>query len=399
MSPLFFTVVIIEILAGAELDLFIPSFPELQSKFELSPFMVQLTVSANFIPYCVFSLLAGILGDRFDRRHVILASLVIFVLGSLLCVFAFSFTTLVLGRFLQGTGMAGPAILAFVVLADKYPLEKQPAMLGMINGITNLAMTIAPVIGSYVNLYYNWRGNFCILLILGMVSLIASYFVIPNKSGNSKASLSLKSYWVLFSSRKLMFFVMAICLMTVSYWTFIGMAPILYMEGMGINLKYFGLYQGSLAGAFSIISILSPKLLTWYGQKKCLYYSLFLYIFSVVVLFFVTMSGIQDPMVITGVMIIYAIAAVFPVNILYPISLEVIENSKSRIAALINGIKLLGIAFTLELISYFYVGRFLPLGSALLIMLTLGLFLVWKIFHQGWAHISIDSYSTGSAKG
>jgi DHA1 family bicyclomycin/chloramphenicol resistance-like MFS transporter len=153
---------------------------------------------------------------------------------------------------------------------------------------------------------------------------------------------------------------------------------------MKIELIYFGLYQGTLAGAFSILCILSPKLLAWYGQKNCLYYSILLYTFSVLALLLVTLSGIQDPKIITGVMIIYSISAALPINIFYPISLELIKNSKSRTAALINGIKLLGTALALEAISYFYVGKFLPIGIALLIILTLGLFLVWKIFYQSW---------------
>jgi len=40
----FITVIIIEILAGAEIDIFVPSFPELQRVFGLSPFMVELTL-------------------------------------------------------------------------------------------------------------------------------------------------------------------------------------------------------------------------------------------------------------------------------------------------------------------------------------------------------------------
>jgi DHA1 family bicyclomycin/chloramphenicol resistance-like MFS transporter len=40
----FITILLIQILAGMEIDLFIPSFPELQKVFCLSPFLVQLTL-------------------------------------------------------------------------------------------------------------------------------------------------------------------------------------------------------------------------------------------------------------------------------------------------------------------------------------------------------------------
>lgn len=379
MPWLFFTVLLIGILCGAEVDLFIPSFPELQKVFHLTPVMVQLTLSANFIPYCICSLFSGTLGDRYNRRYVMLVSLTIFVIGSILCVFALNFPMLILGRFLQGTGMAGPAVLSFVTLADTYPLEKQPAILGTLNGIVTLAMACAPVVGSYINLYFNWQGNFFVLLSLSIIALICSYFFIPNRKGDLSISLSLKSYWPLLQSKKLMVFVFGLCFLGVPYWTFIGISPILYIEGMGVNLEQFGFYQGALAGIFSIVSIFSTSILKALGIKKCLYYSLLLYITSALVIFWLTIFKIHHPLIITCGMAIYSVSVVFPINLLYPFSLEIIDNSKSRTAALINGFRLLLTASMLELVSYFYCGTFLPLGFAILSMIIFSLPCLWKM--------------------
>ncbi len=68
----FFTALCIALLAGMEVDLFVPSFPELTHVFQLTPFMVQLTLSLNFIAYCTCALFTGALGDRFGRRPVLL---------------------------------------------------------------------------------------------------------------------------------------------------------------------------------------------------------------------------------------------------------------------------------------------------------------------------------------
>ena len=130
-SPmLFLTILLTIILAGAEVDLFIPSFPDLIYQFNLSPLSVQLTLSMNFLSYCVSSLFVGNLGDRYGRKPVIIGGLVIFILGSIFCVFASSFPLLVIGRFLQGIGMAGPSVLGYVVIADIIPKEKQAGLMG-----------------------------------------------------------------------------------------------------------------------------------------------------------------------------------------------------------------------------------------------------------------------------
>ena len=159
---------------------------------------------------------------------------------------------------------------------------------------------------------------------------------------------------------------------------------------MNVELKYFGFYQGTLAGAFSLISLLSAKLSNWFGLRNCLYYSILLYIFSTLALGFITALNVQDPLIITGVVTIYSIAVVFPINILYPISLEVVVNSKARSAALINCVRLLSTAAMLQLISYVYAGNFIPLGIAMFFMSAFSLLFVWKIFQKGWAHIEVQ---------
>jgi len=380
----FMTILLIQILAGMEVDLFIPSFPELQKVFNLSPFLVQLTLSVNFTAYCICSLFAGTLGDRYNRRHVMLVSLAIFILGSLCCVFALNFPMLLLGRLLQGIGMAGPAVLAYVLIADEYPIEKQAAIMGLYNGICTLSMAFAPVIGSYVNLFFNWRGNFVVLLALGAASLTMGYFAIPNRKSDPSISLSLKSYWPLLTSVKLMTYILGICFLAVPYWMFIGMSPVLYMEDMGVPLEHFGFYQGAIAGAFSLISILSPKILAAFGQKNCLFYSKILCFFSTLFILGIAVFGINQPMVITGAMFIFASVVIFPFNILYPLSLEIVENGKARTAALINAGRLLFTAAALLCVSYVYAGTFFPIGVTIFSATSIALCFFGILHSKKW---------------
>lgn len=170
----FFTALLVSLLAGAEVDLFVPSFPELSHIFNLTPFMVQLTLSVNFMAYCICSLFTGALGDRYGRRPVILVSLFIFVMGSFLCVLAPNFLILLLGRFFQGAGIAGPAVLGYLIVADECSVENKSSLLGLLNGMVTLAMAFAPVVGSYVTFYFHWRANFLVLLSLGLIAFVAA---------------------------------------------------------------------------------------------------------------------------------------------------------------------------------------------------------------------------------
>jgi len=199
------------ILAGAEVDIFTPSFPELQRHFGLTPFMVQLTLSMNFVGYCASSLYVGPLGDRYGKRPIILGSLIIFIVGSIFCLAGPTYWILILGRLLQGLGMSGPAVLAFVIIADVYPLERQASLMGTMNGLIAFSMALAPVIGSFVNLYYGWRGNFFVLFAISIISFGLCYWALPHDKPNPAAKVSLTSYIPLMKSKLLMKYVFAIC--------------------------------------------------------------------------------------------------------------------------------------------------------------------------------------------
>ncbi len=375
----FITILLIQVLCGMEMDLFIPSFPELQQVFSLTPAMVQLTISLNFVSFCVCSLFAGFLGDRFNRRHVLLLGMLIFVLGSICCVFAPNFTCLLLGRFLQGIGISAPAILSFPVLLEAYDSDKQAGVMGVINGVKTLAMAIAPVIGSFVNLYFNWRANFSILLILGFICLIAACFTVPSKPGDKTLSFSIRSYAVLIKSKNYLSLVMGVSLPVGAYWMFMGMAPIFYMEGMKVSLKHFGYYQGSLSLAFALVCILSPMLFNKYKQKSLLLFGLTLCVLSVMLILGLLILDINQPLWITSVLILFSIGIVFPINILYPLSLDVVPDTKGRSAGLGQAFVLLLTAVLLELVSLCYQGKFMPMGIAMFILTSIATMLILQM--------------------
>jgi DHA1 family bicyclomycin/chloramphenicol resistance-like MFS transporter len=160
---IFFIVILMDLLAGMEFDIFVPSFPALQSQFSLTPFLVEALLSVNFVSYCLSLFFVGSFADRYGRKPIILIGLLTFIMGSVFCLWAPSYTLLLIGRLLQGIGIAAPAILSFLIIADTYPLKKQQYYMAMMNGVMNASVAAAPVIGSYITLYFNWQGNFMVL--------------------------------------------------------------------------------------------------------------------------------------------------------------------------------------------------------------------------------------------
>ena len=362
-SMVLVTVILMDILAGMEFDLFVPSFPELKNLFGLSPFWVEALLSVNFVGYCLSLFFVGGLADRYGRKPIIVLGLMIFIIGSTLCLGATSYPFLLVGRFLQGVGVAAPAILSFLIIADSYPLKKQQVLMAMLNGSMNVSVAIAPVVGSSITLYFHWQGNFMALLLLGLATLGMTVLFIPSyKLPEHQEPLGLRGYIPILHSKPLILLIVNMVFIFVPYWIFVGMSPLLYMEDLGVSLSHFGYYQGALALVFALGSVLYGLMIHKYNQKKMLYASAHLFIVGLVSVAIVTVADSPNPLLITLAFLPFVIGEIIPSTILYPLSLNFIPQAKGRVSALLQGGRLILSALGLELAGYFYLGSFRNIG-------------------------------------
>jgi MFS transporter, DHA1 family, multidrug resistance protein len=299
--------------------------------------------------------------------------LVIFIIGSIFCSFATNFNVILIGRILQGIGISGPSVLAYVLISDSYSKKKAQNLMGIVNGTITIAMAFAPVIGSYVNLFFNWRGNFIVLLSMGIISLILVLLFIEDNHEKQDVSISLKNYKPIFTSPKAVLYLIVLSALCQCYWVFIGMSPILYMDDLGVSIKEFGLYQGAIAGVFAISCFASVYFLKKFGTVKCFKISTFLLCLFFVLTAIATIFNINDPIILTLIMLIEAVAMVYPINILWPLALSAVRGAKGRMGAMLIAVRLISTAIAIAIASYYYNGTFLTIGISTCVTLIIGL--------------------------
>jgi MFS family permease len=126
-------------------------------------------VSGFLLGYIAMLPLIGRISDLHGRVPVLVASLVLFAIGSLVTALAYDLTSMVGGRFLQGVGAGGlvPATLALV--ADLYPPERRGVPLGIVSGVQELGSVLGPLFGAVVLAFATWRGIFAINLAVALV--------------------------------------------------------------------------------------------------------------------------------------------------------------------------------------------------------------------------------------
>ena len=70
-----------------EIDISVPSFPDISDYFHISDGLTQMTIAVNFFGFCLSSVAYGPLSDCYGRRNVMLIGNAIMLIWAVLCVF------------------------------------------------------------------------------------------------------------------------------------------------------------------------------------------------------------------------------------------------------------------------------------------------------------------------
>lgn len=160
-------------------DLYLPSLPGLARAFGTDVAEVQLTLSVFLVGLAGGQLAYGPLSDRFGRRPVLLAGLVIYAVGTLACIFATGMPVLIAGRFLQAVGACAGPVLGRAVVRDVHGREGAARILSYMAAAMAIAPAVGPILGGFLEVWFGWRSNFVALLVYGLAGLAATLLMLP----------------------------------------------------------------------------------------------------------------------------------------------------------------------------------------------------------------------------
>ena len=245
-------------------DLYLPSLPQLASFFETSASMTQLTLTTAMIGLAVGQLLLGPLSDKFGRKIPLIISLVIYIISTVLIVYAPNIEAMIVLRVIQGLSSAGSVVISRAIATDLYRGREMTRFFGLLMTINGIAPIISPILGSLLLEYISWKGVFVFLALIGVVVLFFCFRLKESLSVENRLQGSIfatfSTFGVIIKNRLFMSYVGIESFLLGAMFAYIAASPFILQSFYGLSAFIFSLCFGANGAALVIGANIGGKL-------------------------------------------------------------------------------------------------------------------------------------------
>lgn len=168
---------------GLDLTVLNLALPTLAVALHASTSDLQWFLNAYTLVLGAVILPAGLIGDRYGRRRVLMFSLALFGIGSLACAYASSPGMLIAARALLGVGAAFIIPISLAVVPVMFSDDERPKAIAVLMIASLLAFPIGPILGGWLLTNYWWGSVFLINVPVVLIGLVAVAFLLPESRG------------------------------------------------------------------------------------------------------------------------------------------------------------------------------------------------------------------------
>jgi DHA2 family multidrug resistance protein-like MFS transporter len=179
------------LVVGLDLTVLTLALPTMSVSLHANTGDLQWIVDSYSLVLAALILPAGLLGDRYGRKRVLLISLVVFGASSAACAYASSVGELIAFRAVLGIGAAAIFPLALSVLPVLFAPEERQKAVAAIAGATMLSFPIGPIVGGYLLSHFWWGSVFLINVPIVVIALIAVALLMPESRSARRPSIDL----------------------------------------------------------------------------------------------------------------------------------------------------------------------------------------------------------------
>ena len=179
------------LVVGLDLTVLNLALPTMAVSLHASTSDLQWITDSYSLVLAALILPAGLLGDRYGRKRILLIALVLFGASSLACAYMTSVGGLIAARAVLGIGAAAIFPLALSVLPVLFAPEERQRAIAVMAGSTMLSFPIGPIVGGYLLSHFWWGSVFLINVPVVVIAVVAVAMLMPESRSERRPSIDL----------------------------------------------------------------------------------------------------------------------------------------------------------------------------------------------------------------
>jgi EmrB/QacA subfamily drug resistance transporter len=175
--------------AGLDGTILSVALPTLANALKATETDLQWFQSGYLLVMAAGMLPAGLLGDRFGRKRVMVGSLALFALGSVACAYAPNAGVFIAARVVLGLASAGLIVMTLSALAVLFDDEERPRAVGVWAAANFLALPIGPLLGGWLLTHYWWGWVFLLNVPVALAGMVMTAILLPESRAADRPGL------------------------------------------------------------------------------------------------------------------------------------------------------------------------------------------------------------------
>jgi DHA1 family bicyclomycin/chloramphenicol resistance-like MFS transporter len=283
------------------IDMYLPSFPEISEDLGARASLVQLSLTACLIGLSIGQIIVGPISDANGRRKPLLISLFLFSVSSLFCALAPNITAFIAARFFQGLTASAGIVLSRAIVRDVFSGRELTKFFALLMVINSTAPLIAPVAGGAILLlpFSEWNWIFYFLSVLGLIIVLTVFLrlkeTLPQECRMPGSVVhSVRTMASLFKDRSFIGYALTVGFIHGGTFAYVSGTPFVYQGIYGVSPQVFSILFGINGLAIITGSFIIGRFSAIISERKLLRFAILIALCANTVLF--TMTLIEGPL-------------------------------------------------------------------------------------------------------
>lgn len=174
---------------GLDVTVLSLALPTLAGELNASEADLQWFVTAYTLALTAAMLPAGLIGDRYGRRRLMLGALTVFGVASAACALSPSPAVFIASRIVLGLAGAAMVVMALAIITVVFDEAERPRAIGVWGAANFLALPLGPIVGGWILAHAWWGWVFLLNVPVALVGILACATLVPESRSDTRAAV------------------------------------------------------------------------------------------------------------------------------------------------------------------------------------------------------------------